>query len=393
MPRLKLHPLDIASCVGFLAYSASAIVTPICLVALSEELRFNLGQGGALDVVRHSAIVVVLLSSGFIAARLGKPVVLGWSLVVMGAGLVAFAAAPSYGVIVIACGLIGAGSGCVEGLVNPLVQDLHPHDSGRYLNFVNAAWSVGMLVTVLVSGELLTRGVSWRTIAACIGGVGVVAGGAFLALGLARGHTATHGLGDVLAHKRDVLRSPRFWLLAAALYVAGAAEGAFTFWTASFVQLHHQGLARAAGIGTAAFALGMIVGRVAFSYLVPQRHLHRLILASAAVGLLVSLAVPWVSSLPALYAVLLAAGLSVACFWPSIQSYAADRTLLDPTALFILLSCAGIPGFASAAWIMGLVGDRHGLRASFMLVPAMFVLLLALMALERGWRPARGVSG
>ena len=42
------------------------------------------------------------------------------------------------------------------------VQDLHPEEAGRYINFTHALWSVGVLVTVLCSGALLTLGVSWR---------------------------------------------------------------------------------------------------------------------------------------------------------------------------------------------------------------------------------------
>lgn len=385
MPRLALHPLDLASCVGFLAYSASAVVTPICLVALRDELEFGLTLGGTLDVVRHGLILGVLLLSGFLAARWGKPVVLGWSLAVQGLGLLLFSVAPSYAVIALASGLIGVGSGSIEGLINPLVRDLHPHDSGRYLNFTNAAWSVGVLLTVLIAGELLTRGVSWRSISAGLGVFGLGAGLLFLMLARTHGHAASHGLMDVLGHKREVLASGRFWLFAWAMVFGGAAEGAFTFWTASYIQLHHHGSARAAGVGTAAFALGMIVGRVAFSYYVPQRRLRRLILISAAAGLVVSAALPMAASLNMLYAVLFAAGLSIACFWPSIQSYAVDRTGLDPTAVFILLSCAGIPGISGAAWLMGLVGDLWGLSVSFVLVPGFFLMLLAVMLAERRW--------
>jgi len=94
-----------------------------------------------------------------------------------------------------------------------------------------------------------------------------------------------------------------------------------------------------------------------------------------------------VQSLETLYTLLVLAGLSVACFWPSIQSYAVDRLPVEPTALFILLSCAGIPGFAFVSWLMGFVGDRAGLRASFFVVPAFFALLLFIVIVERACRP------
>ncbi|MCQ2380563.1 MAG: hypothetical protein MJ025_06565, partial [Victivallaceae bacterium] len=68
----------------------------------------------------------------------------------------------------------------------------------------------------------------------------------------------------------------------------------------------------------------------------------------------------------------------------SVQSYC---TLCmpedDPTMIFILLSCAGIPGCGFAAWCMGMLGDHIGLTASFLLTPASYLLMLILIAVQR----------
>jgi fucose permease len=89
-----------------------------------------------------------------------------------------------------------------------------------------------------------------------------------------------------------------------------------------------------------------------------------------------------VSSVETLYLILFFAGLSAACFWPSIQSYAADCLNVDATMLFILLSCAGIPGIAFISWLMGMIGDAASLRASFAVVPAFFAVLAAIVYLD-----------
>ena len=180
MPKLKLGKLDYGGAMGFLAYSSSAVMTPICLLKLMEELSFSLAEGGGIEAVRAFLILVVLVISGFAAARWGKPTVLAWGAFLIAAGMFTYAIAPAYGVVLTAMALVGVGSGIVEGLVNPLVQDCHPQDSGRYLNIVNGFWSIGVLTTVLVTGELLTRGVSWRVLMACSGGLGVISGSLFL---------------------------------------------------------------------------------------------------------------------------------------------------------------------------------------------------------------------
>lgn len=82
------------------------------------------------------------------------------------------------------------------------------------------------------------------------------------------------------------------------------------------------------------------------------------------------------------------AGVSIACFWPSIQAYAVIRiTHLDSTAAFILMSCAGIPGFGLISFIMGIIGDKAGLNKSFFLVPALLAFLALTVLIERGGYP------
>lgn len=385
-PRLRPGPLDAAAILAFLCYSASAVATPLCLVQVARELDLSLARGGAIEAMRSGLILAVLLASAFAAAHWGKARALGIGLLGLAAGALLYALAPGYGAVLGAIALIGAGSGLVEALINPLVQEQHPDDSGRYLNLVNAFWSVGIVITVLIGGEWLTRTGRWRPVAGVIGGVSLLTGGWFLALARRFGHVRQHGLGAVWRHKHAILCHPRFPVFVAMMLLAGAVEGGLTFWTASFIQLHHGGLARAAGFGTACFAGGMMAGRLAGGWWVAQRHLHRFILISALAGAVVSLGLPFVRSLAGLHASLFAAGLSVACFWPSIQAYAVDRTGCEPTALFILLSCAGIPGFAGAAWLMGWIGDRAGLDASLMLLPAGFLLLAGATVLERRTR-------
>ena len=380
--KLDPHRLDYASAVGFLAFSSSTMVTPVCLLALAEDLDFTLTGGGGIEAMRTIMLVAVLLFSGIAAARWGKVRILGYGSLVLAVGMLAYAVAPTYGVVLLAAAVLGFGNGIVEALINPLVQDLHPGDSGRYLSLVNAAWPIGVMTTVLVVGELLTRGVSWRLI---MGGMGVFSLlPAVLFLYHARADTAPTGsAAQAIAHIHDVLHVKHLWHYMVAMFCGAGAESAFAFWTASYVQLHYGGLPRSGGIGTAFFAGGMIVGRFGSAYLVGQRHLRGLIILSAVAGFVVSLLVPRVGSLGGLYALLFFVGLSVACFWPSIQSYAADRLDVDSTMLFILLSCAGILGIALASWLMGWIGDRAGLGASFLVATFMFATVIVAISADR----------
>ena len=178
------------------------------------------------------------------------------------------------------------------------------------------------------------------------------------------------------------MKQSRFWLFFAAMILAGGGEFCLTFWVSSFIRIDYAGSPWLGGLGTAVFAGGMIVGRMVSGFLVGQRRLRDLILWMAAAGTLLSLFPPLLHSIWILFVLLFFLGIVTGPFWPSIQSYCVDRIPGDSTMIYILLSCAGVPGCGLFAWLMGVAGDHFGLRASFFLVPGCFVLLGALIAAE-----------
>ncbi len=400
MTKISFRRLDYAAALGMFTYASSVVATPIILLRLAADLGFGLAEGGGIEAVRAGFLLAILLASGAAAARFGKTRTLGTGSLILAIGLLAYAAAPAYAVVLAAMILVGLGGGILEALINPLVQDEHPQDSGRYLNITNAFFSIGVLASVLVVGDLLTRGVSWRLLVAGIGVLALVSAGLFVVFGYGSVHHRrpvdpggkdsgpdTIRIGP-WHHARAIVREPLFWLFAVAIFCGGGAEGAFTFWSASYIQLHFDTLARAGAVGTAAFAAGMVIGRLASGRFVHQGGLRRLIIVSAFVGIAASLGAWAIDSVAGFFLVVFFAGLSIACFWPSIQSHAADTMPVDSTMLFILLSCAGIPGFGLTSWVMGLIAEQHGLRASLLVIPALLLVLAVAMLLSTRARRA-----
>lgn len=387
--------LDYAAALGMFVYAASVVTTPIILLRIAQELGFGLAEGGGIEAVRAGFLLAILIASGAAAARFGKTRSLGTGGLVLAAGLFTYALAPTYGVVLAAIVLVGLGGGILEALLNPLIQEEHPEDSGRFLNVLNAFFSIGVLTSVLVVGDLLTRGVSWRVLVSGIGVLAAASGALFFVFGH-RNTSATasiEGVGskddagkDVVSLRsrmRVIVRDRRFWLFSIAMFCGGGAEGAFTFWSASYIQLNFGGLARAGAFGTAVFAAGMVVGRVASGHLVKQDRLRALIVASAVLGVGASLGAWAVETMVSFMAVIFCAGLTIACFWPSIQSHAASSMNVDSTMLFILLSCAGIPGFGLVSWIMGLIAEAFDLRTSLLVIPLLLAALSAVMVASR----------
>jgi len=308
--------------------------------------------------------------------------------VLMGMGMGLCALAPGYGMLLLALMVAGVGEGMIEGLATPLVRDLHPDEPGRYINFSHAFWSVGVLVTVLVSGGLLSLGVSWRIL---MGGVAAVAliPAALLLLPSRSGtgypeHPEPLHWRVVGGHALTILRRPRFWLFFAAMFVAGGGELCLTFWSASYIQLSFTPEPWAGGFGVACFAAGMVVGRTGWGYFIKQHQLKTLLIGSGVAGALITACFPVLENLYLFFGLLFLAGIATAPFWPTVQSYCADRLPgTDTTMLFVLLSCAGIPGCGFFTWLMGYIADQSGeLSTAFYLVPGCFLTLVVLIVLD-----------
>ncbi len=250
MGKLVFGRYDYAACLAFAAYAMCSMVVPMCLVPLAAELGFPLddggmGLGGALQIARSIPMVAAMLLCGFISGIWGKRRSLGVSLLFMAGGIVACSIAPAYGVLFAALVFSGMGEGVIEGLATPFVQDLHPDESGRYLNLTHAFWSVGIVFLVLTAGALLLEGVSWRLVTLGCGLAALVPAALLLLPGKVRTPMSdrfvkTHWRA-VCRDARDIMRVPRFWLFFAAMFFAGGGEFCLTFWCASFIQLERRG--------------------------------------------------------------------------------------------------------------------------------------------------------
>jgi fucose permease len=359
------------ACLGFVIYAASLVVFPVCLLEMLKDLHMNFTDGGTLELIRSFVLLCILFICGQIAARIGKPLLLsigGWITI---AGLLLFSFSYDYQMAVISIMLIGIGSGLLEAVINPLVQDLHPKNPGRALNITNAFFPLGVFASSLFIGKALSLNFDWRMIMQVIAGCAVVVSVMFYIGRKAILPQQKTGL----SHIYEIIKRWRFWLFGIAMLCAGAAECSFTFWSASFVRLRFNNLPELGAIATATFAITMFAGRLLSGYITKYIHIRNLILISALLGTVVCVFIPLVNSLIFFEILLGCAGLCTACFWPSLLALAAEELPVDSTLLMIFLACFGIPGFGIAGWLIGWAGDRIGLTMSFLIIPIFFIVL------------------
>jgi len=395
--QLTLH--DGIVFASFSGYACCTIVLPLVLTALAQDLGFSLadgnkGLGGFLQMAISIAMVLSMLGCGFLAGRWGKRLSLAWANILLAIGIMATAFAPGYGGVLVTLTLAGIGEGILEGLLTPYLQECHPVEPARYMNIGQAFSPGGMLLMVILAALLPHVGATWRTLVLICGILTLVPG---ILLLFPRPGVPDRNAADVLDFAkvsfqfRSVVRQARFWWFFLAMFFTGVGEFCITFWIASFLELelHADAMICAFSVGTWCFA--MFCGRLGFGAWIREEKIRQSLLVFAGITLLLTPLIPLATQIPSrgialgsIFILLGLCGVAVAPFWVSVQSYC---TLCmpedDPTMIFILLSCAGIPGCGFAAWCMGILGDQIGLTASFVLTPASYLLMLLLIYFQR----------
>ena len=395
--KLVFGRYDYAAFLSFMSYSACSIIIPMALVAISKSFNFplddgGLGQGGALQLGRSFIMVVSMLGCGYLAGIIGVKKTMVTGLLTMGLSIILAALSPMYGLLFFFVACAGFGEGILEGYATPFVQNLHKNDEpGRYITFTHGFWSVGIFLAVLIAGYLLMIEVNWRLV---VGFCGFLAMFPAILIMLKEKPNQQHypelknSVPFSVTWKRaiKIISIPRFWIFFASMIFAGGGEYCLTFWCASYIQTTLKANAFVGGLATAIFAAGMIGGRLYFGANVREKNFKKLIVIVGFTGALIGMIFPHVQNLVLLIILLLFLGIASAPFWPTIQSFACNRMRVDDTMLFILLSCAGVPGCGIFTFLMGVVGDKIGFTESFYLVPICYVIMSLLILSENLWK-------
>jgi fucose permease len=376
----KVKNLDFATWASFMLFATGTVIVAICLPEISKTFSTNLIESGGIETARSFIMLVVLLLAGILAQRWGKKRFLTLGQYMIAAGFLLGSFAQNYAMLILAVMLLGVGAGFSEALLNPLIVDLHPRESGRYLNIGHAFYPVGVMGSALLFGELLTLGVSWRLIFQIAAAGALLVAVLFTVLRFPPEEKDDSSYPKLFA---GILALGAFWLFAAAIFLGAAIESSFTFWSRTYVGAYLSDIPRSGAIAVVIFAAAMAFGRFLVGYLSNKTSLNNIMLGSALLGIAVSALIPFATTLFSFYGLLALAGLATACFWPTIMAEADNYLTVNSTILFILLACAGIIGFGLSPWIMGMIGDTTELRAGFAIIPLLFLGLILVLVIER----------
>jgi MFS transporter, FHS family, glucose/mannose:H+ symporter len=332
------------------------------------------------------------LIGGLATERLGRRVVLPGATVLMGAGLLSLAAAPTWDTFVLAAIPTGLGIGGLDGGVNGLFLDLFRVGRGRALNLLHLSFSLGALSTPLAIGRLIEGGAAWQVLVALTAMVAFAVAGVFVLVPMPGGRHGRDAEDRVPGTDRVApgrLISVPLVLLAVAIAGGVAAEAGVSNWLVRFLDAAPLSVATT---GLTLFWVGLASGRL-FSARFADRFDHRRFAVIAAVASAVAVVGAVVAPSEGLSIALFAVtGFGIGPIVPMIMVVAGERYPTRSAAVSGFLSSAALTGTIVYPPAMGFLSVTVGLGVA-MVGNGILAMICAVALVMVGRRAASGGAG
>ena len=346
------------------------------LPRLAEDFSLNYTDMGLLFTFESIGFVVFTFFSGIIADRIGKKKTIMLFLIMLVVSIFLWAFSPNYTFLYAVILFMGGGIGIVETLSNALLSDLSDENEIAYqLNIMQCFFGFGAIAGPILIGLAFSYGVSWRTVYQVLGVAFVVMTIWFFMNKFPQLPAAEK---IVLRDLKALVVDAKFLLICLCMLLYTGSEVGAWGWMAEFTESVMNFSVAESGAAVAAFWASMTVTR-----LILAAHLHRinlikliiwLSLASGAVSALMGIA----DSKAFMWLMVVLLGAACSAIWPNVLAYGAEIYKKNSGTVFAMLIASGGAGNTIIPGLMGLSGERFGLRWS-LAIPAVFFALIAVL--------------
>lgn len=380
--------LFVCACLGLLTFGIVLTVLGTVLPAVMPRYGIDKAAAGALFTLMTFGILVGSLVCGPIVDRYGYKGILIGATVLTIVGLEGIAFAPTIAWLRLAVILIGFGGGIMNGGTNALVADISAESRGAGLSLLAVFFAVGAMGVPFVLGTLPER-ISYSMVIAWVGALVLIP---LLVIALTRFPEPKQAQGFPIADAGKLIRDPVLLLMGFMLFLESGMEITVGGWTSTFFNEELAVPARAALIFLSLYWMGMMLARLSLGVILPRIQAIRVLYACIVAGLvgsalLLTTRSPGVAGLGVFLL-----GVGFAAMFPVMLGFIGDRyTALSGTAFGVAIAMALVGGML-LPYIAGFLGERYGMRASLLIVPAALLVLMALIGvLSRKLRTATSV--
>jgi len=374
---------------GMLLFGVTLTTLGSVLPPLIERHGLNRADAGSLMALMSLGILAGSLVFGPIVDRFGyRPVLVAGALGV-GLGLSAIAAAPTSTVLAPAMLVFGFGGGLLNGATNALVSDITPEGRESGLALLGVFFGIGAFGVPLALGLLLR----WATYTAITGALALLVIAPLTIFFQARFPPPKQAQGFPLRRVGALLGDAPLLLVGVMLFFQSGMEITLGGWSAQYVREVLRLSERRSILVLSLFWVGMVAARLVLarwlrSWRVATVYSCSLSLALTGASLL--LAVP---DTMAAGAGLFLLGSGLAAGFPILLGFLGglyrDLTGTAFSAVFVM----ALVGGSTLSYLTGVLGDRIGLRASLVIVPAALLAQAGLFLwLRRRLEPAAAVG-
>jgi len=363
--------------------------------SIRESFGISLDAMGTLLTAVTIGYILSSFNSGRIVARFGIGPLLLATSIASGVGLLGYAVAPAWWVMVLSGLLAGMGAGAVDAGMNLYVAANY---KTRHMNWLHACFGIGVTLGPALMTTLLDLGQSWRwgyVIIVLLQGLLA----AFLGLTLDRWQSAeptqteAHpGSPAGKVRSVDTLRLPLAWLGIAIFIMHTGIEFAAGQWAYSLFTEARSVAPSTAGLWVSIYWGSLTVGRL-FLGAVADRVGVVALLRMCIVGIILGSALVWWNVAdPVSFLGLALIGFSLAPLFPSLISSTPRRVGAAHAANAIGFQvAAGSVGVALLPGFAGVLAKSLGLEivGPFLFAASIVLLLLheAIAHLSAGTRP------
>jgi fucose permease len=377
-----------AACLGMLLFGITLTTLGAALPPLMDQYGLKRAQAGALLALLSLGILVGSLVFGPIVDRFGYRVVLIACALGVGLGLEGIAWAPSYRLLAAAVLVFGVSGGVVNGSTNALVSDISGQGRSAGLALLGVFFGIGALGVPLVLGFLL-HWLDYGTILARIG--------LFVLIPVVFAAAITfpppkQAQGFPLARAGSLLRETTLLILGGMLFFQSGMEITLGGWSARYASEVLEVTAQQSVLVLSLFWAGMLVARLVLTALLRGGSAGLVLLVFLALGMLGSALLLVSGGLAMALLGLFLLGFGLAAGFPIVLGKIGEiHADLTGTAFSIAFVMA-LAGGSALPYLTGVLGDRYGLRASLLIVPAGILAMAVLFALVRHRLPARPIG-
>ncbi|EJL03597.1 MULTISPECIES: MFS transporter [Pseudomonas] len=363
--RLEQMSTRIAYLIAGIGIAAWAPLVPYA------KVRANLDEGtlGLLLLCLGVGSILAMPISGALAARFGCRQVLSGGTVLICLALPLLATMTSLPWLVAALFLFGAGLGTVDSTVNLQAVIVERASGKTMMSGFHGMFSLGGIIGAAGVSALLGLGLSPLGATLAVNGVLLVA------LFKAAPHLLPYGSessGPAFAIPHGVVL-----FIGILCFIVFLAEGAVLDWSAVFLTTERGVQTAYAGLGYAAFALTMTVGRLTGDTVVHRLGAKRVIIYGGAVAaagfLLATLAPMWQAALLG-YALV---GVGCSNIVPVLYTAVGKQTLMPEAIAVPAITTIGYAGILAGPALIGFVAHGSSLSLAFGLIALSLVAVAA----------------